>query len=147
MENINESRNSISTYIQCFTPYAIKKIYKNFAWLFLVIELVKMSQKREKLEIKTLTFEHKNNCLQRIKKEISKVALVSLKCSPRQSHFKRFTACSMTRSIVKLFSFLVFMYKYLFLLQFTTKFGVVEHKVSEIHSTSSRRFNYIYLNC
>ena len=51
------------------------KIYKNFAWLFLLIELVKMSKKREKLKIKTLTFEHKNNCLQKIKKGTSKVAL------------------------------------------------------------------------
>ena len=39
------------------------------------IKLVKMSQKREQLKRKTLTFEHKNNCLQRIKKGISKVAL------------------------------------------------------------------------
>ena len=55
--------------------YAVKKIYKNFAWLFLLIELVKMSQKREKLKIKTLIFEQKNNCLQKIKKGTSKVAL------------------------------------------------------------------------
>ena len=50
-------------YPMLYTSYAIKKIYKNFAWLFLLIELVKMSQKREKLKIKTLTFEHKNNFL------------------------------------------------------------------------------------
>ena len=62
-------------YPMLYTSYAIKKIYKNFAWLFLLIELVKMSQKREKLNIKTLTFEHKNNCLQKIKKGPSKVAL------------------------------------------------------------------------
>ena len=55
-------------YPMLYTSYAMKKIYKNFAWLFLLIELVKMSQKREKLNIKTLTFEHKNNCLQKIKK-------------------------------------------------------------------------------
>ena len=34
-----------------------------------------------------------------------------------------------------------------FYFKFTTKFGVVDHKVSEIHSTTSRSFNYIYLNC
>ena len=44
-----------------YTSYAIKNKYKNFAWLFLLIELVKMSQKSEKLKIKALTFEHKNN--------------------------------------------------------------------------------------
>ena len=65
-------------YPMLYTSSALKKIYKNFAWLFLLIELVKMSQKREKLKRKTLTFEHKNNCLQRIKKGISKVAL----CQP-----------------------------------------------------------------
>ena len=59
-------------YAMLCISYAITKIYQNFAWLFLLIE---MSQKREKLKIKTLTFEHKNNCLQRIKKGISKVAL------------------------------------------------------------------------
>ena len=59
-------------YAMLCISHAITKIYQNFAWLFLLIE---MSQKREKLKIKTLTFEHKNNCLQRIKKGISKVAL------------------------------------------------------------------------
>ena len=44
-----------------YTSFAINKIYKNFAWLFLLNELVKMSQKREKLKIKAPTFEHKNN--------------------------------------------------------------------------------------
>ena len=101
-------------YPMLYTSYAIKKIYNNFAWLFLLIELVKMSQKREKLKLKTLTFEHKSNCVQKIKKEHQKSLFVSFKCSPRQSHFKRFTARSMTRSIVKLFSFLVFVFKYLF---------------------------------
>ena len=59
------------------------KIYKNFAWLFLLIELVKMSQKREKLKIKTLTFEHKNNCLQKIKKRnIKSRSLLALNAHP-----------------------------------------------------------------
>ena len=53
MENINESRNSLRTYIQSFTQHMLLK----------------------KLKTKTLTFEQKNNCLQRIKKGISKVAL------------------------------------------------------------------------
>ena len=38
-----------------YTSFAINKIYKNFAWLFLLNELVKMSQKREKLKIKVPT--------------------------------------------------------------------------------------------
>ena len=80
MENINESRNSISTYIQSFTQHMLLKKYTRILHDYSCneIELVKMSQKREQLKIKTLTFEHKNNCLQRIKKGISKVAL----CQP-----------------------------------------------------------------
>ena len=54
MENINESRNSVRTYIQSFTQHMLLK----------------------KLTTKTLTLEQKkNNCLRRIKKGISKVAL------------------------------------------------------------------------
>ena len=77
MENINKSRNSISTYIQSFTQHMLLKKYTRILLDYSCdeIELVKMSQKREKLKIKTLTFEHKNNCLQRIKKGISKVDL------------------------------------------------------------------------
>ena len=80
MENINESRNSISTYIQSFTQHMLLKKYTRILHDYSCnkIELVKMSQKREQLKRKTLTFEHKNNCLQRIKKGISKVAL----CQP-----------------------------------------------------------------
>ena len=66
MENINEGRNSISTYIQCFTH---QRLFKNIQEFCMTI------QKREKLKIKTLIFEHKNNCLQKIKKGTSKVAL------------------------------------------------------------------------
>ena len=70
MENINESRNSISTYIQSFTQHMLLKKYTGILHDYSCneIELVKMSQKREQLKRKTLTFEHKNNCLQRIKK-------------------------------------------------------------------------------
>ena len=66
MENINEGRNSISTYIQCFTHHMLLKKYTRVLhdYSFLLIELVKMSQKSEKLNIKTFTFEHKSNCLQ-----------------------------------------------------------------------------------
>ena len=76
MENINESRNSISTYIQSFTQHMLLKKYTRILHDYSCneIELVKMSQKREQLKRKTLTFEHKNNCLQRIKKGTSKVA-------------------------------------------------------------------------
>ena len=62
-------------YPMLYISYAVKKIYKNFVWLFLLIELVTNESKREKLTIKTLTFEHKNNCLQKIKNGTSKVAL------------------------------------------------------------------------
>ena len=44
-----------------YTAYAIKKIYENFAWLFLWWDSVSQNKsKREKIKIKTLTFEHKN---------------------------------------------------------------------------------------
>ena len=63
MENINESRNSISTYIQSFTQHMQLKKYTGILHDFACDEtkLVKMSQEREKLKIKKLTFEHKNN--------------------------------------------------------------------------------------
>ena len=90
-------------YPTLYTSYAIKKNIQEFCMTIPVDWISQNESKREKLKIKTLTFEHKNNCLQKIKKEHQKSLFVSFKCSPRQSHFKRFTACSVTRSIVKLF--------------------------------------------
>ena len=63
MENINESRNSISTYIQSFTQHTQLKKYTGILHDFACdeIKLVKMNQKREKFKIKKVTFEHKDN--------------------------------------------------------------------------------------
>ena len=60
MENINESRNSISIYIQSFTQHMLlKKNTLEFCMTIPVMRfnLVKMSrQKIEKIKIKILTF-------------------------------------------------------------------------------------------
>ena len=53
--------------------------------------------------MKTKTKKHKNKNKKVYKKEENKSLFVSLKCSTRYSHVKRFTACSKTRSIVKHF--------------------------------------------
>ena len=53
--------------------------------------------------MKTETKKNKNKNKKVYKKEEKKSLFVSLKCSPRYSHVKRFTACSKTRSIVKHF--------------------------------------------
>ena len=53
--------------------------------------------------MKTKTKKNKNKNKKVYKKEEKKSLFVSLKCSPRCSHVKRFTACSKTRSIVKHF--------------------------------------------
>ena len=82
------------------------------------VELDKIRQtfnKKIELNIKTLTvlltIKTKKD-----KNGIKKSLFVNLKCLPRQSHFERFTVCSLNRSIVRFFfSFPVFMYKYLFL--------------------------------
>ena len=63
--------------------------------------------------MKTKTKKNKNKTKNKkvYKKEEKKSLFVSLKCSPRYSHVKRFTACSKTRSIVKhFFLVLIFMY-------------------------------------
>ena len=100
-----------------YTSYAIKKIYKNFAWLFLLIELVKMSQKKEKLNIKTLTFEHKNNCLQKIKKRnIKSRSLLALNAHPANLILSVSQLAAWLEVSLSFFSFLVFMNKYLFCL-------------------------------
>ena len=127
MENINELRNSIRTYIQSFTQHMLLKKIKDKNTHFWTKKQLFTNNKKRNLKSRSLLALNGHP--------------VNLILSVSQS------SCSMTRNIVTRFSFLVFMYKYLFLLQFTTKFGVVEHKVSEIHSTTSRRFNYIYLNC
>ena len=54
--------------------------------------------------MKTKTKKYKNKNKKVYKKEEKKSLFVSLKCSPRYSHVKRFTACSKTQSIVKHFS-------------------------------------------
>ena len=54
--------------------------------------------------MKTKTKKYKNKNKKVYKKEEKKSLFVSLKCSPRYSRVKRFTACSKTQSIVKHFS-------------------------------------------
>ena len=96
--------------------------------------------------MKTKTQKNKNKNKKVYKKEEKKSLFVSLKCSPRYSHVKRFTACSKTRSIVKHFCLSSDFYVLSNLFFSTTNFGVVEHKGSETYSTTSKMFN-IYLNC
>ena len=76
------------------------------------------------------TKKYKNKNKKVYKKEEKKSLFVNLKCSPRYSHVKRFTACSKTQSIVKHVSLSSDFY---ILSNFfsTTNFGVVEHKGSE----------------
>ena len=96
----------------------------------------------QNMKTKTKKNKNKNKNKKVYKKEEKKSLFVSLKCSPRYSHVKRFTACSKTQSIVKHFSLSSDFY---ILSNFfcTTNFGVVEHKGSEIYSTTSKCLIYI----
>ena len=58
MENINESRNSISTYIQSFTQHMLLKKYTGILHDYSCneIKLVKMSQKKRTIKKKNTHF-------------------------------------------------------------------------------------------
>ena len=70
-------------YPTLYTSYAIKKNIQEFCMTIPVDWISQNESKREKLKIKTLTFEHKNNCLQKIKKRnIKSRSLLALNAHP-----------------------------------------------------------------
>ena len=132
--------------MQClYSTSTVKQIYiENFARLLLGWISQKMSQ-----NMKTKTKKNKNKNKKVYKKEKKSRSLLVLNVHPVTLilSFSQLAVRLEASLNVKHFFFwvLIFMYSVIFFFS-TTNFGVVEHKGSEIYSTTSKMFN-IYLNC